>query len=129
MRDFLRRFMMGRYGSDGLNRTMSILGLVVMVAGLFFSPFYWLGIVILFLCYFRMFSRNTAARYRENIWYYNKTAALRTWLNQRKVRFSRRKVYRYFRCPICKQEMRVPRGRGRISVTCPKCKYEFIKKS
>ena len=129
MRDFFRRLMIGRYGNDGLNRTLSIFGLVCLVVGLFLHPFYWLGIALLVVCYFRMFSRNTTARYRENIWYYNKTAALRTRLNQYKVRFSRRKIYRYFRCPICKQEMRVPRGRGRISVTCPKCKYEFIKKS
>lgn len=121
--------MMGRYGNDGLNRALSILGLVFLVLGLFLRPFYWLGFALLIVCYVRMFSRNTAARYRENIWYYNKTAALRTRISQLRVRFSRRKVYKYFRCPVCKQEMRVPRGRGRIAVTCPKCKYEFIKKS
>ena len=66
---------------------------------------------------YRMYSRNIEARRREN------TAFLRF--------FSRLtdKQYRYFRCPQCGQQLRVPRGRGKISITCPKCHNQFIKKS
>lgn len=129
LREKFQRFMVGRYGNDGLNKDLSMAGLIFFIIGLFLRPFYYLGLICLVLCYVRMFSRNTTARYRENVWYYNRTAKLRVWLNQRKLRFSRRKQYKYFSCPMCKQQMRVPRGHGKVSVTCPKCKYEFIKMS
>ena len=65
---------------------------------------------------FRMYSRNIEARRREN------AAFLRF--------FSRLtdKQYRYFRCPGCRQVVRVPRGKGKINIRCPKCSRQFIKK-
>ena len=66
---------------------------------------------------FRMYSRNIEARRREN------AAFLRF--------FSRLtdKQYRYFRCPGCRQVVRVPRGKGKINIRCPKCSRQFIKKT
>lgn len=127
---WFQRFMSGRYGYDRFNRFLSIASLVLFVAGLLFSPLlYWLGILTLGYCYFRMLSRNIQKRYQENAKYMaleNKAAG---WFSTRRVRFKQRGQYRYFRCPHCRQELRVPRGKGRISITCPKCGTQFVKKS
>ena len=122
--DGLRRFMAGRYGSDRLNQCLLGAALVLILIG-------WLGgkaaaglNVLSLLAYvplvwsiFRMYSRNIEARRREN------AAFLRF--------FSRLtdKQYRYFRCPGCRQMVRVPRGKGKINIRCPKCGRQFIKKT
>ena len=119
-----RNFMMGRYGSDGLNKALLIVGVALIFLGsLFGKRVPWmshLGLaayVPLGFCIFRMYSRNIGARQREN------RAFLRF--------FSRLKdkEHRYYRCPKCRQTVRVPRGRGRINIRCPKCGEQFIRKS
>ena len=129
-RDWFSRFMIGRYGSDGLNRAMSMASLVFLIIGMF-GPriFYWAAVVLLILSYFRMFSYNREKRYAENLAYYRATQQLRAKINKYKKRFAERKYYHYYRCPRCRQELRVPRGRGKIEITCPKCRAQFIKKS
>ena len=37
--------------------------------------------------------------------------------------------HRYFDCPKCRQPVRVPRGKGKIMITCPKCKERFQRKT
>lgn len=131
MRDRLRNFMMGRYGNDGLNRFLCGAALVSMVLSMFtrVNLFYWLAIGLLIWCYFRMFSRNTAKRYQENAAFYALRQKLGGGVQQKRLEWSQRAVYRYYRCPQCGQKLRVPKGRGRISITCPKCHTEFVKKS
>ena len=114
--DALRRFMAGRYGTDKLNQwllgliggradsaVLSALGVVAYV------PLIW--------SLFRMYSRNIEARRREN-------AAFQRVLTQLKDR-----DHRYYHCPKCRQTVRVPRGRGKINIRCPKCGEQFVKKS
>ena len=122
--DGLRRFMAGRYGSDRLNQCLLGAALVLILIG-------WLGgkaaarlNVLSLLAYvplvwsiFRMYSRNIEARRREN------AAFLRFFSRLRD------KQYRYFRCPGCRQVVRVPRGKGKINIRCPKCGRQFIKKT
>ena len=79
--------------------------------------------------YFRVFSKNTAKRYQENQTYVNFRYRVITKMHKMKKEFADRKVYRFYRCPMCKQKVRVPKGRGRIAITCPKCREEFIRKS
>ena len=122
--------MTGRYGMDGLGQFLNILALVLLVLGLFASRiFYWLGLALVVYVYVRVFSRNTQKRIQENYAYYALRGRVQNWLRQRKEHFAQRRVYRFYRCPQCRQQLRVPRGRGKISITCPKCKTEFIKKS
>ena len=122
--------MSGRYGFDQLNGFLCILSLILVVLGAWFSGFlYWLGLALLLWCYYRIFSRNIQKRYAENMKYLSLQNQAKDWLARQKLRFDQRKVYRYFKCPHCKQSIRVPRGRGRISITCPKCGTSFIKKS
>ena len=129
--DFLRRFMAGRYGSDQLNNALLLLGLLLLVIE-WITGWNWIGIFVLallFLCYFRMFSRNIQARYAENQWFLRKWRPISNRLKNARMRFQDRKTHRYFKCPQCKQRLRVPRGRGKINITCPHCRHQFIRKS
>lgn len=131
MREKFARFMSGRYGADQLSRFMVTAALVIMVINLFLG---WgilsiLVLALLVLCYFRMFSRNYQKRYEENLRYTQATAKYRYWLSKQKDLWKQRKVYHIYRCPSCKQKVRVPRGKGKIIVTCPKCHTEFQKRS
>ena len=130
MRDWFRRLMMGRYGVDQLTWVLLVLALALSLCGSIFQIGFLrlLCWVVLFFCYFRIFSRNIYARQMENqklmrLWYRlkNKTANRPT--------AQERKTYRVFVCPTCKQKLRVPRGKGKISITCPKCATSFIKKT
>ena len=79
--------------------------------------------------YFRMFSRNLAKRHAENQKFLNFRYERTVGWNRFKKRTAQRKDYRFFKCPSCKQRVRVPRGHGKIEITCPKCRTCFVKKS
>lgn len=123
--------MYGRYGYDALNRFLIITALVCMVLSLFprGHVFYMIAGVSMIYAYFRMFSRNIAKRTAENQWFLNKTMRVRGLWEKRKREMGQRKQYHIYKCPECRQKIRVPRGRGRIAITCRKCGAEFIKKS
>lgn len=122
--------MQGRYGNDQLNRFLMILVLVCFVLSLFgLRPFYLLGILCLVLSYFRMLSRNIYKRRGENAVYlryeYKVKQTFATW----KRDMQQRKTHHIYRCPSCRQKIRIPRGKGKIEIRCPKCSNTFIKKS
>lgn len=134
MKAWFQRFMSGRYGGDAFSNFLSLAALVVVVLGLFVPGLFgmllgWLGWAALIYSYYRIFSRNIPRRAAENRWFLAQRYAVQQRFAGARTRFAQRKVYRYFRCPRCRQQLRVPRGRGRISITCPKCGTSFIKKS
>ena len=118
-----QRFMSGRYGTDKLNMCILIIGVIIsIVAAILKSPMATLVLntiayVLMFWAIFRCFSRNTYKRYQEN----RKFLMLLDRIKDRQ--------HRYFTCPRCRQPVRVPRGKGKIAITCPKCKEKFIKKA
>ena len=119
----LRSFMTGRYGTDKLNTTILGAGLVVCLITMF-VPVWPINLILtavsyglMFWAIFRCLSRNTYKRYQENRKYL-------TFLERIKDR-----EHRYFDCPRCRQPVRVPKGKGKIAITCPKCKEKFIKKT
>ena len=122
--DWFRNFMLGRYGADKLNTCLLGAGVVLMLIGsLLGRRFAWaswcslLSYVPLVWCIFRMYSRNLDARRRENAAFLNFFAHLKD------------REHRYFRCPRCRQTVRVPRGRGQINIRCPKCGEQFRKRT
>ena len=123
MMNGLRQFMAGRYGTDKLNTAILILGLVLCIVSIFvdYAPVnlaLTLGSYgLMFWAIFRSFSRNTYKRYQEN----RKFLQFFDRLKDRE--------HRYFDCPRCRQTTRVPRGKGKIAITCPKCKERFITKT
>ena len=122
--------MSGRYGFDQLGGFLCIVSFILVIIGAWVSPvLYWLGLVLLIYCYFRVLSRNRSKRYSENLKYLSVQNKVVDWASRYILRFKQRKQYRYFRCPQCGQQLRVPRGRGKISITCHKCHNQFIKKS
>ena len=130
MKAWFQRFMSGRYGSDQFSMFLSISALVLLVLGIFLSGIlYYIGLAVLLYSYYRMFSRNIQKRYAENQWYLARSSAVRGWFDRLRTRFAQRGTYRYFKCPHCKQAIRIPKGRGRVSITCPKCGTQFIRKS
>lgn len=130
MREKLQRFMMGRYGNDRFNQFLMIVALIFMAISLF-GPniFYTIALGLMVYVYYRMFSRQIAKRTAENQWYWQKEMKVRNWLQLRKRDVVQRKDYHIYKCPNCKQKLRVPRGRGKIAIRCRKCGTEFIKKS
>lgn len=119
----LRRFMEGRYGTDKLNTTILGIGVIACILSLFIkNPVINLILVtvsygLMIWAIFRSFSRNTYKRYQENRKYL-------MFLDRIKD-----KEHRYFDCPRCRQPVRVPKGKGKIAITCPKCREKFIKKT
>ena len=123
--------MYGRYGTDTLNNTMLVLCIVLMILSRLFRQG-WLNILsiaVLVICYLRLFSRNINARYQENQKFLTAVQPVRKWFGGVKQRFRDRKTHRYYVCPNCGMTLRVPRGKGKINITCPKCRAQFIKKT
>ena len=123
--------MAGRYGVDELSKFLNIVLLVLLILSIFIRSgiLYLLALGILIYSYFRMFSKNISKRYEEKQKFVNfRYRSVVKWNNFKK-RFAQRKEYRFYHCPQCKQTVRVPRGRGKICITCPKCRTEFVKKS
>ena len=127
--------MAGRYGNDKLNQFMMAVFLGCAVLNLFIRNAYastvlnsWECLLIL-LVYIRMFSRNISKRYAENQKYLALENRLRRFWGQKRYLMQQRKEYHIYKCPGCKQKIRIPRGKGKISIRCPKCGEEFIKNS
>ena len=127
----MQQFMVGRYGADELGRFISVSTLVCLLVSLFtkWGILYWIGLFLIFYTYFRMFSKNVSKRYQENQKFLTlRYKAVAKWSIMKK-HFLERKIYRFYKRPQCKQKVRVPKGRGKICITCPKCRTEFVKKS
>ena len=117
----LRRFMQGRYGNDKLNMVILCTGLVLVLVYTFIPNviaklvLWALSYALMIWAIFRSLSRNTYRRYQEN---------------RKFLQFFERlkdREHRYFDCTKCRQTVRVPRGKGKISISCPKCKEKFVR--
>ncbi len=131
MREKFARFMYGRNGADHLGRFISYLVLIFILIDVFVkgSIFYSIAFILLVFNIFRMFSKNLNKRRAENARYLrfrNKFVyAFKNWNERRK----QSKDYAFFRCPSCKAMLRVPRGKGKIRVTCRKCGRAFERRT
>ena len=147
----LYRFMQGRYGTDELSKFLSGSGFVLLLVALVYTVIssslsanhptgstvffvlYWVtyaaGIGLFIYSLFRSFSRKIYKRQTENTRFMYKKNQVRRTLSGLKEQWKNRKVYRYIRCPKCKQKLRVPKNKGKIRVTCSSCGEKFIIKS
>ena len=131
MRNRLQRFMAGRYGVDKMNQVLSVCSLILIVFGIFFkvSILYWVGLAVIIYIYFRMLSKDIPRRYAENQAFLQQYYRLTGWFTGKKQSMERNKGYRIYKCPQCRQKVRVPKGKGKISIHCPKCSNDFIRRS
>ena len=142
MREKLARFMVGRNGADALSKFFLYVALVLVIITMFShnAIIYLLAIASLVYSYFRMMSRNVSKRYYENQQYLRMTdkirdkfrgASAKAKYQKSKAVYEReqKKIYKIYYCPSCKQKIRAPKGKGKIMITCPKCKMEFVKRT
>ena len=131
LKDRFIRFMYGRYGVDSFGK-FTIWGslILMLIAGWthrgILSWLAWAGIIY---SYFRMFSKNTYKRAAENQKYLQMTRGIRTFFYRQRNMITQRKTHHIYKCPNCKQKIRIPKGKGKIEIRCPKCQTTFIKKS
>ncbi len=135
MRERIARFMQGRYGIDQFTNFLVFSALIILVIEMFIKVpvirflFNILSVATIFYAYFRMFSRNHSKRFSENEKYMKFHNNVKFFIAREKSHFQQRKTHHIYKCPQCKQSIRVPKGKGRIAITCPKCHTEFIKRS
>ena len=130
MKEKFIRFMQGRYGVDQLNRFLMIFAVVLMVFSMFGADLcYLLALLVMIYAYYRMFSKQIYKRSAENQKYLQYEWKVKEWIRKKKSELQQRKTHHIYKCPNCKQKIRVPKGRGRIAITCRKCQHEFVKRS
>ena len=131
MKEKLMRFMYGRYGVDTFGKFLLWSGVILMlITSIFhFRIFYVIGWAFVIYSYYRMFSRQTYKRALENQKFLQHTSKIRGFFAKQKYMAAQRKTHHIYKCPNCKQKIRVPKGKGKIEIRCPKCQTTFIKKS
>ena len=120
MRDKFNKFMQGRYGVDAFARFTMGVALVAIIISIFFpggnrigALFDTIGLLVLLYTYYRMLSR---AKFRQRF-------------NREKNMMNQRKTHHIYSCPGCGQKIRIPKGKGKIEIECPKCHTKFVKRS
>lgn len=121
-------FFANRNGMDDLSKLMIWASLIVLLISQFIpvawlsSAVYMLSLVVIIYAYVRVFSKKLDKRQAEN-------NAYLSWRNQLKQRWQQRETHKFYRCPKCKTVLRVPKGKGKVNITCRSCGEKFIKKT
>lgn len=129
--------MQGRYGVDDLSRFIMGVALVLIILAMFANIFSRtagstldiLGVAAIVYAYIRIFSRNIQQRYAENQKFLQMTSKFRLRFNKEKNLMKQRKTHHIYSCPGCGQKIRIPKGKGKIEIECPKCHTKFVKRS
>jgi len=125
--NWLRKLMMGRYGSDQLSMVLIIFSFILtFIAGLTSLPILAsISYVPLGICLFRVLSKDIAKRRMENYKFSILISPVYSWFKKTQKRVKDSKTHRFFRCPKCNANLRLPKGKGKITITCPKCNTDF----
>jgi len=131
MMNQFRKFMYGRYGFDQLSRDIILFSLfITLIASMTRSSLLlWLAYIPLFYAIFRILSRDTQKRARENYIYADLIRKVKVRAKNTKLLLVGTRTHKFYRCKGCRQMIRIPRGKGKISISCPKCRREFISRS
>lgn len=131
MKEKFMKFMYGRYGVDQYSRFLLIIAVILLIVSTFMGNglLYIVSLGLMVYLYFRVFSRNVQKRYAENNKYLKYKNRVINFFKHFKRDLSIRKTHHIYRCPNCRQKIKIPRNKGRIEIRCPKCYTEFIKKS
>lgn len=123
--------MQGRYGNDELNNAIFAAFIVLWIVSLITKSrvFYWIGLVLLGYSLYRSFSRDHYKRSNERLWFLKQTEHIKKLPGQIKMRWEQRNTHKFYRCKQCGVTIRVPKGKGQIEITCPKCGHKFIERT
>lgn len=127
----LQRFMQGRYGVDEISSILLGLSLILSILSNFdkLRFLYFIALIPIILSFVRSLSRNITARIAEREKYLTLVEPIKPFIKLQQNKFRDRKTHRYFRCKNCKATLRVPKDKGKISITCPKCNEKITKKT
>lgn len=122
-----KKFMNGRYGVDQFSMVLLVTSILLMIIGRLtgLSLFIFISYIPLIFSIYRMFSKDIAKRRMENYKFSIFISPIYSKYKKMQRRFKERKTYKYFKCPNCHTELRLPKGKNRIKITCPKCKEKF----
>lgn len=124
-----RKFMYGRNGGDQLSNALLILSVILTIGGQL-AKISWLplvGYIPLGLSLFRVFSKDVSKRRMENYKFAMFLSPIYSRFKNTQKRVKDSKTHKYYKCPNCKQQLRLPKGKGKIVVTCSKCGTKFNK--
>jgi DNA-directed RNA polymerase subunit RPC12/RpoP len=123
----LKKFMSGRYGGDQLSIVLLVTSMLLTTIGYItkLSLFMPISYIPLIFSVYRMFSKDIPKRRMENYKFSILISPIYSKYKNIKRKFKERKTYKYFKCSNCHAELRLPKGKGRIKITCPKCKVNF----
>ncbi len=129
-----KNFLAGRNGPDALSMALSFLACILLVIAMLSPQSVTAGLwLVAFFClvfaYVRIFSRNIPRRQAENQWFLHKVQPVRSWILRRQQRKRQKNLYCFFKCPQCGTVLRVPKGKGRIRITCRSCSHVFERTS
>ncbi len=125
------RFMYGRYGNDNLNRFLTVVSLILLVVSLLPGLYllWFPALALMIWSTLRCYSKNLYKRRRENERYLKLVQPIKDFFRLQKNKRRDRKTHRYFKCKHCRAVLRVPKGKGKIDITCPRCSKITVKKS
>ena len=126
----LQSFLIGRNGPDALSKATSAAACLLLIVSMFLhgivSNILWiLALLFLVISYWRMLSRNISRRRQENQKFLTLIAPIQKKLRQLRMRRQQRNIYSFFKCPTCGTVLRVPKGKGRVRITCKSCASVF----
>ena len=127
--NWLRNFMYGRYGVDQFGNFLFISYIILFVISLFIPFISFLCYAVIIYSLYRMFSKQIYKRNMENEWFLAKTSGIIKFFNRQKNKWNYRKTHKYLKCPHCHQYLRVPKGKGDITITCPTFHQQFDKRT
>jgi len=116
IREYLYRFMRGRYGTDEFGKVTLFSSCILCILSSLteWIILYYIGMIGMIYSLYRCFSKDINTRMIEN-------QRFLKHMNLDKLKFEQRKEYKIFKCKSCGRNIRVPRGKGKIEVTCPAC--------
>lgn len=136
-REDMRDVMSRRCGLDELNNFIILIGFIFILISLFSKKwvFTLLGAFFVILCYVRVFSKKLDKRRKENDFYMRymgRVVEVVQYIKlcvRMKVKTIKDEEYAYFVCSTCKQIVRVPKGKNKVNIRCPKCNMTFIRRT
>lgn len=129
--EWLKRFMAGRYGVDQLSIVLLIVSMLFSLLSMILQIQIMnsISLAAIIFVFFRILSKNITKRYQENKKFLKYWNPIKNKITSKKRRLKNSRYYRYYNCTNCKQTLRIPKGKGNVVITCPKCSTKISKKS